>query len=1058
MTKNQNTDENLQDEKKVIRRGRPKKVQDKAIAQEETIVAVKTRKPRTSTTVANEIKPLENSKSKKKAPVTAIQDEESSAPKTIVPIQDEKKTSKRNPRKTNVTNSKTEQAQPEKLDNVKNPVQINEEAKDQVKVQDIEQIKQDAPKKRGRKPKALVNLAQDLELPQEVRDIEQALAMPRNKRPMRSNNKVNRDTNSRPHSAPALAPEGMQSFNAYFSTHEQNTVENKTNSNTVQDTNLHDSIQLLPSQRNNKVHNEETNRNQEHQKNIHHDTLDQDYTYTKDMPRPNKGLSKNFFKRIPLDDNAIKQKETMYNPMLYPAPKQLQGKVQTKKQNPQQMPPFAPEQNAFYPQALSQFPIQENQQNQYVNWQNQKQKNQNRNNNQNLNRQKNQNNRQRQQSIKNMPQPAPAFDNSSIIAAITGKSFETDDIYSPLAHNTNAPHFPQAPNQQNNYAKNQQNIRQGKGQRKNNAQAFNAEHIASDETSILHQNMLYQRSQNAETTKKNPKNFSQAHLTKLPSFAQSALEHKDDLSFISSPLPETPYYAFDDDAAMLALETKAVTSEKKTRGRKKKADLIEEQIPNDLKMFVSVQSEEQVEVALVKDDTVVEYFVEMSHQAKIRGNIYKASIHNVDPNLQAAFINFGSVKNGFLQIDEVHPDYYLAPHAPTKNHKFPLISKVLRPGQELFVQIVKEPTLTKGAFLTTWISLAGRFLVLTPGQEQLGVSRKVSDPDERARLRAMLDGVNPEKGMGIIIRTAAANATQEELQADLDYLQKLWLDILEKSSEKSAPALVHQEVELTQRVVRDYLNEDVGEIWTNDKEMAHSITKMAELLYPQKANIVRHFNNQRAGLWDRFGLQKQIDEISQREVALPSGGRVVFDQTEALMAIDINSGKTQNKSNFQDMVLQTNIEAAQAIARHLRLRDIGGQVVIDFIEVHDKNAVKEIEKAFKKAMQSDRARYEIGHISPFGLLEVIRQRIGSSAISISTEPCPHCNGTGTRRNMEWQAQDALKEIAKKARQEKTIKYVYNTNTELALYLLNMKRDRISELEERFNIRIEIQAK
>ncbi len=1024
MIKDQNKDftseEGTKEEKKVVRRGRPKKSEQKSdtldtattpAATSEAEQKTKTRKPRTSTTITNEIKSLENSKAKKKSLITPIQENQT-------PEQEPSQTNPsetRKPRKSPVRKSlaSTNTSQPTSTQDNASQEHVLQDNKEEVK-----------PKKRGRKPKEIINLAKDLDLPEEVRNIEHSLLNSGAKMPSKTT------TN----------PLGKSNITA----------------------SSHDSIQLLPSQMVGKLDGNTFETKQAFHKQDRQ-LVEQDDQFSRDSNKPNRGLSKNFFKRVPLEENAIKQKETMHNPMLYPAPKQLQGKQQTKKQNnPAQN--FNSEQDIFYPHTLPSYNNPENhQENQYINWQNNRSKPINKNG--NTSRQKNNQNRQRQGAIKNIPQPT--FDNSSIIAAISGKTFETDDIYKPVHNNGYiqngfAPHADTiAPFANNTYPK---NSRQAKGPKKNthsnNNYRMPEQGLVSDESSILHQNMLYQRNQapiqNPENIKKNIKNIHNIDplaLTKLPSFAQSALEHRDDFDSISKQTFENPFYPLEQQD-----DIQEIASEKKTRGRKKKTVTpVEEVVNEDLKMFVSVQSEEQVEVALVKDDTVVEYFVEMSHQAKIRGNIYKASIHNVDPNLQAAFINFGSTKNGFLQIDEVHPDYYLTPHAPSKNHKFPLISKVLRPGQELFVQIVKEPTLTKGAFLTTWISLAGRYLVLTPGQEQLGVSRKVSDPEERARLRSMLDGINPDKGMGIIIRTAAANASQEELQADLDYLQKLWLDILEKSNEKSAPALIHQEVELTQRVVRDYLNEDVGEIWTNDKEMAQSITKMATILYPQKANIVKLFNNNRSSLWDRFNLQKQVDDISQREIALPSGGRVVFDQTEALMAIDINSGKTQNKSNFHEMVLQTNIEAAQAIARHLRLRDIGGQVVIDFIEVHDKNAVKEIEKAFKNAMRHDRARYEIGHISPFGLLEVIRQRIGSSAISISTEPCPHCNGTGTRRNMEWQAQDALKEIAKKARQEKTIKYVYTTNTELALYLLNLKRDRISELEERFNIRIEIQA-
>lgn len=683
----------------------------------------------------------------------------------------------------------------------------------------------------------------------------------------------------------------------------------------------------------------------------------------------------------------------------------------------------------------------------------------------------------------------PAFDNSSIIAAITGKNLTgpggsmQDYDYQPQP-NPNS--FSKKNYQHRNLPQTDfdsiinmhvtQNLRQQaprqnqrqSGTKRNLKSAHMQEQVMQDSTLLaMHENAQKNSSQQIEHLPK-VRNYKNSHdttyrgseLPKLPFFAEQVLEHGKD-TLPSMLKTKTPAFS--------PIEEEIPKVEPKKRGRKKKAETVSEPLPYDylqeksastmhrehLKMFVSTQADEQVEVVLTENGTVVEYFVEMAHQAKIRGNIYKGVVHNVDPNLQAAFINFGANKNGFLQIDEIHPDYYLTPHTSTKNHKFPLISKVLKPGQEVLVQIVKEPTTTKGAFLTTWISLAGRYLVLTPGQEQLGVSRKVVDPEERARLRAMLDDIEAPQGMGFIIRTAAATASLKDLQADVEYLQKLWFDIVNRASESQPPALVHQEIELTKRVVRDYLNEDVREIWVDDKEMASSINEMTSLLYPQRVSIVRLHSTHKQNLWDRFSLQKQINEISQREIHLPSGGRVIFDQTEALMAIDINSGKTQNKANFQAMVLQTNIEAARAIARHLRLRDIGGQIVIDFIEVRDKSTTKEIEKAFKDGMKPDRARYEVENISPFGLLEVIRQRIGSSAISISTEPCPHCNGTGTRRNMEWQAQDALKEIARKARLEKTIKYTYTAEKELALYLLNHKRDRIIELEEELNVRIEI---
>lgn len=494
-------------------------------------------------------------------------------------------------------------------------------------------------------------------------------------------------------------------------------------------------------------------------------------------------------------------------------------------------------------------------------------------------------------------------------------------------------------------------------------------------------------------------------------------------------------------------------------------------------LYMSVVPEEQVEVVITDNGQVTEYFVEMAHQAKIRGNIYKGVINNVDTNLQAAFVNFGGGKNGFLQIDEVHPEYWLAHHDSSKGPKYPPIQKVLKVGQEVLVQVVKEPAGSKGAFLTTWVSLAGRFLVLTPGQEQIGVSRKVEDPEERTRLKELLAGIDPGEDMGVIIRTASEGASKTSIQKDLQFLKRLWKDIRKRATTEKSPSLIYQEADLASRALRDYLAEDIREIWVDDETTLESIRETTGLLFPRRQDMVKLHRDPRQTLWERFNLQRQLEEVASREVILPSGGRLVFDQTEALMAIDINSGKTQGKSNFEAMVFRTNMEAAEAIARHLRLRDIGGQVVIDFIEMRDRNHCRDVEKALRNAMRLDRARHDVGHMSSFGLLELVRQRTGTSAISISSEPCPYCRGTGVRRNMEWQALHALREL-----QSKLVKslpsdsgksrkgdyaaknghsgtaFVYETEPELGLYLLNKKRDRLVELESRFSVAIEIRLK
>ena len=478
----------------------------------------------------------------------------------------------------------------------------------------------------------------------------------------------------------------------------------------------------------------------------------------------------------------------------------------------------------------------------------------------------------------------------------------------------------------------------------------------------------------------------------------------------------------------------------------------------DRKMLVSVLPGDMVEVVLTEDGSVREYYVEMTHQAKIRGNIYKGVINNIDTNLQAAFVNYGNVKNGFLQIDEVHPEYYLQPHEPTKGRKYPPIQKVLKPGQEVLVQVVKEPNGSKGAFLTTWLSLAGRFLVLTPGQEQIGISRKVEDGEERNRLRELIRGLEPGEGLGAIVRTVSAGTSKTTLQKDLSFLKRVWKDIRKRATTEKVPSLIYQEPGLASRSVRDYLSDDVSEVWVDDAETAEAIREMASLLFPRKGDLVHLYEKHDKTLWEHFGLLGQIEQVHSREVIMPSGGRLVFDQTEALMAIDINSGKIGGKTNFEAMAFRTNMEAAAAIARQLRLRDIGGQIVIDFIEMRDPEHCREVEKELRNAMKGDRARHDIGKMSSFGLLQIVRQRTGSSAISISMETCPHCKGTGQRRNMEWQSVQTLRELHRAMRGAAAAGqavYVHSVDAELGLYLLNHKRERLSLMEKEFHIRLDI---
>ncbi|MDO5537015.1 MAG: Rne/Rng family ribonuclease [Desulfovibrionaceae bacterium] len=474
------------------------------------------------------------------------------------------------------------------------------------------------------------------------------------------------------------------------------------------------------------------------------------------------------------------------------------------------------------------------------------------------------------------------------------------------------------------------------------------------------------------------------------------------------------------------------------------------------RMYISVLPGEQVEVAITSNGILDEYYLDMLHQKKIKGNIYRGIIVNIDINLQAAFVDFGTEKNGFLQIDEIHPEYFISPQEYVRGRKYPPIQKVLRLGQEVLVQVVKEPNGSKGAFLTTWISLAGRFLVLTPGQEQIAISRKVSDEEERSRLRELMNGIDPGDDLGVIVRTVSAGVTQTTLRNDLNYLKRTWNEVRRQATGVTAPACVYREPGLVERAVRDYLTDDVCELWVDNADVADRIKETVAMLFPHKKDLVRVHNDARHSLWERFNLRRQLDQIYSREVLMPSGGRLVFDQTEALMAIDINSGKISCKGNFEHMAFKTNMEAAETIARQLKLRDIGGQVVIDFIEMREHKHVLEVERTLRNAMRNDRARHDVARMSSFGLLELVRQRTGTSAISISMEPCPACGGTGLRRNLEWQSLQALRDIARLLRSRTAqASCRYEMTQELGLYLLNHKRDSLKELENLYGKSIEI---
>lgn len=477
------------------------------------------------------------------------------------------------------------------------------------------------------------------------------------------------------------------------------------------------------------------------------------------------------------------------------------------------------------------------------------------------------------------------------------------------------------------------------------------------------------------------------------------------------------------------------------------------------KMFISYLPEEEVEVAITQNEVLEEYYVEMISQHKTKGNIYKGKVHNVDASLQAAFINYGAEKNGFLQVDEVHPEYYQSNIKPLAHQKYPPLQRLLKPGQEILVQVVKEPTGSKGAYLTTYLSLPGRYLVLTPGREEIGISRKIEDPKERERLKKIAESFTLGEGLGLIVRTVSEGQTKASLQSDFNFLKRLWKDIKHKARTQKSPSLIYEEKDLVFRAIRDYLTQDVEEVWVDHEVVAVRVEEYISLMFPRKKNLVRlHVATSGLSLFERFNLDEEISKIYSREIELPCGARLVFDYTEALTAIDINSSKISGEKNFKEMAYRANLEAAQIIPTQLRLRDIGGQIVIDFIEMKDKRYLREIEKVLRSGLKKDRARTDMLPISRFGLAQIVRQRLGTSAFSAFLEKCLCCQGRGVFPSLEWQAQMSLKQIYSQLRKEGSKEeVVFKFPSSLALYLLNHKKKNILRLENKFKVKILIEA-
>ncbi len=467
------------------------------------------------------------------------------------------------------------------------------------------------------------------------------------------------------------------------------------------------------------------------------------------------------------------------------------------------------------------------------------------------------------------------------------------------------------------------------------------------------------------------------------------------------------------------------------------------------RMLINATQPEELRVALVEGQKLYDFDIEHPSQEQKKSNIYKGIITRIEPSLEAAFVNYGADKHGFLPLKEVAPSAVKSDDPKLSRQK---IKDRLREGQEVIVQIQKEERGNKGAALTTYISLAGTYLVLMPNNPRAGgISRRI-EGDTRNDLRDAMEGIEVPQNMGLIVRTAGCGKSTEELQWDLNYLLQLWEAIDRSSREKNKPFLIFQESNIIIRALRDHLREDIDEILI-DKEssfkLVHNFLKQVMPHFIDKAQLY----TDSVPLFNRYQIESQIETAYSREVELPSGGELVIDYTEALTSIDINSAKATKGTDIEDTAFNTNLEAADEIARQLRLRDSGGLFVIDFIDMHANKHQRAVENRLRDALKIDRARVQTGRISRFGLLEMSRQRLRPSLGDASQLTCPRCHGQGEIRNVESVALSVLRMLEEEALKKSTDKVIAHLPIECATFLLNEKRPSIDQIESRLNVRL-----
>lgn len=481
-------------------------------------------------------------------------------------------------------------------------------------------------------------------------------------------------------------------------------------------------------------------------------------------------------------------------------------------------------------------------------------------------------------------------------------------------------------------------------------------------------------------------------------------------------------------------------------------------------MLVNVAEREECRVAVVENGRLEELYVERASVGTHVGNIYKGKIVNIESGIQAAFIDIGIEKNGFLHISDLHPRYF----PKNKNNVLetigrrqalkdrPPMQNCLRRGQDIVVQVTKEGVKTKGPTLTTYLALAGKHLVMMPWMKNYGISHKIEDEEERKRLGSLFDESKPPKGHGFIIRTAGIGASKRDIQADLRYLNRLWRAIQKRMESEKAPGDIYQESDLVIRALRDIFGSEISKIICDSELTVRKIKDFLGIAMPRlKPKVVEY--TEKVPLFHRHEIEDEIDKIQAREVELKSGGSIVIEQTEALVAIDVNSGRFRKQKNAEQTAYENNLEAAEEIARQLRLRDLGGLIVCDFIDMRNQKHRKDVEKAFRDAVKGDRARSKILRISRFGVVEMTRQRMRPSLQSSTYLACPHCAGMGYVKSHESLALEFIRLLNLAVSKDHIRKIELTVSQEVGDYLQNEKRAAIAQIEQTTEKRIIIHS-